>query len=253
MGRRDRIAIWAIVVAGMLGLEGLAMAATKVDFSRYDVILTRKPFGEPPAEPVAPVKVEPPKPVAPPFTKTLRLMGITEYEGGIRVGILDITAKPPKTYFFELRDNQPENDVQDGLELLDAHFEDGWVLLRRNGIEEKLTMSGGDPGGEAPAAPAAPARTATVVPAQPMTPEALKLAEQKRLSYREQLKRRREEEQKRRIEPPKMTGEELEKHLRSYNLELIRAKGEKGPPLPIPLTAEEDDQLVKEGVLPPNP
>jgi hypothetical protein len=37
-------------------------------------------------------------------------------------------------------------------------------------------------------------------------------------------------------------------------MELIRAaaKGEsKGPPLPIPLTPEEDKQLVDEGVLPP--
>jgi hypothetical protein len=41
------------------------------------------------------------------------------------------------------------------------------------------------------------------------------------------------------------------KKLREYNLELIKAKGAKGPPLPIQLTPEEDDQLVKEGVLPP--
>lgn len=43
----------------------------------------------------------------------------------------------------------------------------------------------------------------------------------------------------------------LEKHLHDYQMELIRARGAKGPPIPMPLTPEMDDQLVKEGVLPP--
>lgn len=51
--------------------------------------------------------------------------------------------------------------------------------------------------------------------------------------------------------PPELKGEELEKYLREYQMELIRAGGEKGPALPIPLTPEMDEQLVKEGVLPP--
>jgi len=43
-------------------------------------------------------------------------------------------------------------------------------------------------------------------------------------------------------------AEELEKHLQEYQVERIR----KGlPPLPVPLTKEMDDQLVKDGVLPP--
>jgi hypothetical protein len=49
----------------------------------------------------------------------------------------------------------------------------------------------------------------------------------------------------------KIPPEELERHLRQYNMELIRAKGENGPPLPIPLTDEEDNRLVVEGFLPP--
>jgi len=35
------------------------------------------------------------------------------------------------------------------------------------------------------------------------------------------------------------------------NMELIRAQGSKGPPLPLQLTPEDDAQLVSEGVLPP--
>jgi hypothetical protein len=34
-------------------------------------------------------------------------------------------------------------------------------------------------------------------------------------------------------------------------MELIRAGGDLGPALPIPLTPEQDDQLVREGALPP--
>jgi hypothetical protein len=34
-------------------------------------------------------------------------------------------------------------------------------------------------------------------------------------------------------------------------MDLIRSRGEKGPPLPIPLTPEMDQQLVQEGVLAP--
>ena len=44
------------------------------------------------------------------------------------------------------------------------------------------------------------------------------------------------------------TGEELEKHLNEYQMDVIR---QGLPPLPIPLTPEMDQQLVNEGVLPP--
>ena len=46
----------------------------------------------------------------------------------------------------------------------------------------------------------------------------------------------------------KYSGEELNKHLSEYKLEVIR---QGLPPLPIPLTKDEDDKLVREGVLPP--
>ena len=79
-------------------------------------------------------------------------------------------------------------------------------------------------------------------------------------SYAERLKARREERERRNAAltaastnsaPP--GKEELEKRLREYNLNLIRAKGGAGPPLPIPLTTDEDKQLVTEGVLPARP
>jgi len=45
-----------------------------------------------------------------------------------------------------------------------------------------------------------------------------------------------------------MNPEHFEKSLKEYQMRMIR---EGKPPLPIPLTREMDDQLVKEGVLPP--
>ena len=49
----------------------------------------------------------------------------------------------------------------------------------------------------------------------------------------------------------KRTKEEWKEHFKEYQMELIRKKGKAGPALPIPLTKEMDDQLVKEGVLSP--
>jgi hypothetical protein len=62
----------------------------------------------------------------------------------------------------------------------------------------------------------------------------------------EEARRRAEDERKNqdaRVE--KLTGEALQKHLRDYNLEMIRTG--KGPPLPIELTHEEVEQLASEG------
>ena len=44
------------------------------------------------------------------------------------------------------------------------------------------------------------------------------------------------------------SGEELEKHLQNYQMEVIR---QGLPPLPVQLTADRDAQLVSEGFLPP--
>jgi len=53
-------------------------------------------------------------------------------------------------------------------------------------------------------------------------------------------------------EVPQLTAAYLQKQLQDYQMELIRAQGAKGPPLPIVLTPSMDAQLVSEGVLPPS-
>ena len=77
----------------------------------------------------------------------------------------------------------------------------------------------------------------------------MKQAEERRLSYAERRRQRMLERQKP-VEVPKpmYSGEELEKHLQNYQMEVIR---QGLPPLPVQLTADRDAQLVSEGFLPP--
>ena len=50
------------------------------------------------------------------------------------------------------------------------------------------------------------------------------------------------------VPKPIYTGEELERHLQDYQMEVIR---QGLPPLPVQLTPDRDAQLVAEGLLPP--
>jgi hypothetical protein len=61
------------------------------------------------------------------------------------------------------------------------------------------------------------------------------------------------EQRRSRIQPSAIsaTNQTLAQRLQNYQMDLIRAGGAKGPPLPIQLTPEADSQLVNEGVLPP--
>ena len=78
----------------------------------------------------------------------------------------------------------------------------------------------------------------------------MKEAAERRTSYAERRRLRMLERQKP-VEVPKpiYTGEELEKHLQEYQMEVIRSGNL--PPLPVQLTPENDAKLVAEGVLPP--
>ena len=232
-----------LVVAATTAVYG-AGAVDYTDFSRYDVILQRKPFGVPPPPPSEAPPPAPPKPVGPPaFIKALRLVAITYSKFGLKVGFLDITKKPPKSYY--LRVGQSE----DGIVVVDADYDQEGALLRKGDEEHWIYLKGESGGG--PAAGAAGPGYHTAGGARPVTGDPAPGTQ----GYYARRKERRDEilEQRRRAneEREKLGSEELRQQLRTYNLELIRARGEKGPPLPIPLTEDEDDQLVNEGVLPP--
>ncbi len=217
---------------------------THPDFSHYEIILQRKPFGAPP--PV--VIVQPPQPTIAPedaFIKNLRLCAITEDDDGIRVGLVDLMAKPPKSYFLYV------GDIEDGIELVQADYAKESALLRK-GVEEYWISMVDDKG----MVIATPASTPTPTggigePSGVVMPPGVGVATERRLSYAERLRKRREAEEARMQEiaaRPQLEPEEMEKKLQDFQMQVIR-RGE--PPLPIPLTPEMDDQLVAEGVLPP--
>ena len=193
-------------------------------FDRYRVILDRKPFGDPPPEPVAPR----PQPTVSPeqsFARTIRLSAITEREdGSIRVGL--VNSQNNDSFFLSV------GETHDGIELVSASFEDEEAVLKRGSEMVIIKLADGE--------------------IQAVTEQ--QQAERVRArqsSYEDRRRARREELERRRAEPPpepQLTGEALEQHLKEYQMEVIR---QGLPPLPIPLTPEMDEQLVSEGVLPP--
>ena len=191
-------------------------------FERYAGILARKPFGdETAAEAAAAAAAAQAAPVDS-FTKSLKMCAITRnhLNGRIQVGLVDSVTR--KNYFLY------EGDAEDGVELKKADYENEKALLKK-GTEEvwmgmadiKTAQVVAGPGGAVAFTPPGSSRNA---------PAPGSAVSQK----------------------PQLTGEALQQHLKSYQMELIRAGGKKGPPLPLELTPEMDAQLVKEGVLPPS-
>lgn len=233
-----RLSILLVLVT----LAGPAAQARVEEFSRYEVILSRRPFGEPPPEVAATVD---PKPVqtGPSFADSLKLVALTYSQGDVRVGFIETSMQPPKTYFLFV------GESQDGIEVVSASYDDEQVVLRKDGDERTLGMTTG--GCVVQAARAAtpvdrPNAAAIGMASRPAAPGTSRRPVARVLSPGRQL--RLEEERRRAETIPDLHGQVLEKHLQEYNMQAIR---EGAPPLPIPLTPEQDAKLVEEGVLPP--
>ena len=107
------LSLFLVVLVALPLLAGPDMS----DFSRYEVILKRRPFGAPPVKPGPP----PPPPAAQvdPF-KNFRLVGLTQGDDDdISVGIVDIGTKPPSAIFLGIG----ETDNVSGIHIVDADFE----------------------------------------------------------------------------------------------------------------------------------
>ena len=235
---RTNLARAALVVT-MLSVTATAVAS-RTDFGRFAIILERQPFGSPPpvvVAPPAPTPVQPATPGKDAFINALRMCAITENSAGTRVGLIDIRSKPQKSYFLYV------GDQEDGIELVEADYLAEKALLRKGAEQYWISMGSASATGTGTSGGSTGATLASVSPRENQPT--------KRMSYAERLRQRRDAESlsiKRLQERPKLTTEELEVKLKEYQMEVIR-KGQ--PPLPIPLTQEMDDQLVAEGVLPP--
>jgi hypothetical protein len=224
--------VYAFALAGVAAAYGVVVQ----DFSRYEVILDRRPFGEAPSDAELAAAAAPVIPAGPSFVDSLQMCAITDGGGALRVGFLDMKTNPPKTYFLFV------GESEDGIEVVSADYDAETALLRKGAEERVLAMATG-----MASSPQPPPRSQNT--ARPQTFQRMRRA-------REMAKRSPEEiAEARRLEierkSPLLQGEEYEAHIREYNMNLIRMGGDMGVPLPIVLTPEEDAQLVAEGAIPP--
>lgn len=208
----------ALVMSVLFVLTVLVVGAQ--DFSRYQIILDRKPFGAPPPEapPPAPSPSES-------FARHLRMSALLETDDGeVRIGLINLQNN--KNFFLTV--GQSEDDI----ELVSASYENEEAVIRKGSEMAVIKLQSGE-----------------IQPLSPAEQQARLTAPQvQRMSYAERRALRQQQRQQEPPPEPKYKGEELERHLREYQMEVIR---QGLPPLPIPLTPEMDAQLVAEGVLPP--
>jgi len=223
----------AVAAILTIGMTGAALAP----FDRYQIILDRKPFGE--LAPASAPAAASPAPGQPPLASVLRLAMLTydEASGAVEAGIVDTKAN--RSYFLSV------GQSEDGLTIVNADFERDQVLVRKDGQEAWLMLGAGpkprDAGSGVSRLPPAPTNVARRVM---IRTDASGEASVTEVPAGQSLVTN---------PPPRpwTTREEMREFYRKKNLELIRAGGRLGPPLPIRLTPEEDAMLVAEGVLPP--
>lgn len=208
-------------VAVIVAVAGLLIAsAVHADFGRYQIILDRKPFGVPPPE-------APPPPPSPSesFARHLRMSALLETDdGGVRIGLINLQNN--RSFFLTV------GQIEDDIELISASYENEEAVIRKGSEMAVIKLQSGE-----------------IQPLSPAEQQArLNAPEVRRMSYAERRAARQQQRQQEPPPEPKYKGEELERHLREYQMEVIR---QGLPPLPIPLTPEMDAQLVAEGVLPP--
>jgi hypothetical protein len=249
-----------------VAVPAMAMQQGDLDFSRYDIILSRKPFGanaspSPVSVPVAPQRVDPTKS----FIKDYNMCAIRESLVGVSVGLVNIKAKPARSFFLF------EGETEDGVLLVEADFREEKALLRKGDEECWISMSGA-------VRALAPARVGRYSSRLDLisTQDQISNNLRHRTSGSRPVPTMSWDDYKKlytsgkrppaksstaalsslrsgRKGPvgPKLTREEIALKRRQYNMDLIRARGTKGIPLPMELTLEEDAQLVEEGVLDP--
>jgi hypothetical protein len=228
-----RLHPWQVLASGTALTASLAFGAMPDEgFARYEVILSRMPFGDAPAEPII---EEAPVPAAESFARSLRMCSITQPDGeAVKVGIVDAQTK--KSFILSLG-----GEEADGITLVSANLEEEEAVLQKGTEIALVRLADGS------ATPLTQKQLAARKPAPVANTSYADRRRQRREDRLAQLAAAREEKIR---EPPRFQGEELRQHLQQYNMEVIR---QGLPALPIELSPEQDAQLVAEGVLQPGP
>lgn len=202
-------------VSILLFVSTATAAFASSSFQDYQIILDRSPFGEAPSR----SSQQSTRPATPPTPTDYRLSALFEgVDGQIRAGLVNKKTNKSLTLQLEVS--------EEGILLVDADFDTNSATITEQGRTFILELTAGP--SSIPAGIEPSSRTD-------------RFADRRRsLLAKMSTKTPAEESQ------PRLTGEELKAHLQSYQMEVIRNGM---PPLPIPLTAEMDDQLVAEGVL----
>lgn len=277
---------------GLIAVSGAYAATSVKPFEHYQVILDRQPFGAQTTVDSSATSSRATDPAAVAAAASLKLTGLLQgLDGMIRAGFIDLQTK--RSYFLApeeaaggvrllavrydtqeadlevsgqkvtLKLPVPTNATAGAAAAQPAAPQNPWEAMMgrmrgdRGGRDDPRNMSsderrawfqrmqeqrgrgdsggGGPGGGGAPTAPAAtPATSASVSPEAQAVPAPPAPPEPPGFSHRHE----------------RLSGEALENRLQEYQKELIKSGR---TPLPIPLTPETDAQLVKEGVLPPQP
>jgi hypothetical protein len=222
----------AILLTTLMTAGAVFAEDARYEPERYDVIIDRSPFGSDPLVDTASLEQKA-KAAAAAAAKELRLCFLLETQGGeIRAGFQNLKPQKgdPKSVILMVGESFM------GMKLLDVDLENSQATLDSRGEQVVFELTKAPTPAKKPAPPAAQAQ-----------------AQQPQRRFGGGFRRREpppepkpapklspEEEQRRR--------EEIRANLQEYQMEVIR---QGMPPLPIPLTAEMDEQLVAEGVLPP--
>jgi hypothetical protein len=190
-------------------------------FSRYQLILDKKIFGqEPPEADMKRIQS------SESFARNVRLSMLFQGpDGDISAGIVD-SSDPSGEHSYII--HLGESVV--GFELVEADITKSQALIRRG---EEIALFKLESGNQEQ-------------PAQQQPVPELSYAERRRKRLEAAEARAREQNQAPAV--PALTGEALRKHLEQVQMDAIRNGL---PPLPMQLTPEMDAQLVAEGVLPP--
>lgn len=258
-------------------------------FSRYEGIISRMPFGAPPPAGPTAAELAAAKTPPPPFASALVLCALNRTpSGGLAIGFMDNSQKPAKSYYLERGESSDGFTVTSAsFEQESATIEKEGVSVELKMAKGATGASAKPAPTPAPAPVALPApavRPAGLTNNNPALASSLGARMRGRLfnptdpnhwpmpgnvraidgalsmgiqqeSYVERLKQRREELVAKDAENTAAKDKEAEDRaaavfqsmLRRQNMEAIRSgQGSLG----IPLTPEEDAQLVNEGVLP---
>jgi len=211
------------------------------DYGRFQVILDKQLLGRPAMEePISPVTAPPSSP-SPSWAMEYRMTMMTRDagDGSIRVGLQNV------------RDNSGflliEGDASThGYQLSDADFEAFRATIRYNGNAHVFQLESGAVA--TPAAVPVLAPGGRVVTRRSGTGPFISPGMSPNPPRRPEPDPVNPEENPEAVPTRFNSPEELQIHLQNVQMDAIRTGK---PPLPIPLTPEMDEQLVREGVLPP--